>query len=186
MSQKDYNFQSERLTFTEARWKDIEEIHSLAVDPDVQRYNTLGISENIGVTRKNYRSFIDDHKNSRRALFCWVIRLSENKQFIGVCGLSVAPERFRMGEIFYNLMPASWGKGLGTETARSLILFCFNRLKLHRVYAGVAVNNERSIRVLEKVAMTREAKHRKILPIRGEWVDNFEYAILDEDTADYK
>ena len=29
--------------------------------------------------------------------------------------------------------------------------------------------------------MTREGMHRKILPIRGQWIDNFSYAILVED-----
>ena len=44
-----------------------------------------------------------------------------------------------------------------------------------------AVDNITSIKVLEKVGMTREEKKRKKLPIRGEWKDNYFYAILDED-----
>ena len=37
------------------------------------------------------------------------------------------------------------------------------------------------IKLLEKIGMTREGMHRKVLPIRGEWVDHYSYAILEED-----
>jgi len=45
----------------------------------------------------------------------------------------------------------------------------------------VATQNLNSIKLLEKVGMTREGMHRKILPIRGGWIDNYSYAILEED-----
>ena len=33
--------------------------------------------------------------------------------------------------------------------------------------------------------MTREGLRRKILPIRGEWKDNYHYAIVEDDPRDY-
>jgi [ribosomal protein S5]-alanine N-acetyltransferase len=54
-------------------------------------------------------------------------------------------------------------------------------LRLHRIEAGCAVENIPSIKVLEKAGMTREGLKRKKLPIRGEWKDNYFYAILEED-----
>jgi len=53
------------------------------------------------------------------------------------------------------------------------------KFNLHKVEAGVATENHRSIRVLEKAGMTREGLRRKILPIRGEWKDNYHYAIVE-------
>jgi len=47
--------------------------------------------------------------------------------------------------------------------------------------AGCATENTASSKVLEKAGFLREALCRKKLPIRGEWVDNYEYAILEED-----
>ncbi|MDR1201453.1 MAG: GNAT family N-acetyltransferase [Tannerellaceae bacterium] len=47
--------------------------------------------------------------------------------------------------------------------------------------AGVATENIRSIKVLEKSGMIREGLRRKILPIRGEWKDNYHYAIVEND-----
>jgi RimJ/RimL family protein N-acetyltransferase len=86
-----------------------------------------------------------------------------------------------MAEIYFKLLPESWGNGFATELARRIFQFAFQDLGLHRIEAGVATENVRSIRVLEKLGMTREGSRRKILPIRGEWKDNYHYAILDEE-----
>jgi ribosomal-protein-alanine N-acetyltransferase len=62
-----------------------------------------------------------------------------------------------------------------------VIRFGFEELELHRIEAGVATENKASIRVLEKLGMTQEGKRRKILPIRGQWKDNYHYALLEDD-----
>lgn len=59
--------------------------------------------------------------------------------------------------------------------------FCFNQLKLHRITAGCVTENIASAKVLEKSGLLKEGHCRKILPIRGQWFDNDEYAILEED-----
>ena len=82
-------------------------------------------------------------------------------------------------------MPKYWGKGYATEVAKGLIKVGFEEFKLHRVEAGVATDNVPSIRVLEKCGMIREGLRRKILPIRGEWKDNYHYAIIEDDSRDY-
>ena len=82
-------------------------------------------------------------------------------------------------------MPAFWGKGYATEVVKTIIKFGFENLKLHRIEAGVATENTRSIRVLEKAGMIREGSRRKILPIRGTWKDNYHYAILEDDIRNY-
>lgn len=180
-----HSFTSTRLQFDEATWNDLTQIHILQSTPEIDEYNTLGIPASIETTRKVMRPAIEDDKNSRRTVFCWMIRKKENNEFIGICGLSLIAERFKMGEIYYNLLPEFWGQGFGTEAAQSLISYCFKDIKLHRVVAGVATENKRSIKLLEKVGMTREGLCRKILPIRGEWKDNFEYAILEDDLREY-
>ena len=67
------------------------------------------------------------------------------------------------------------------EALNKLLDFGFNDMRLHRIEAGCAVENIASSKVLEKVGMTKEGMKRKKLPIRGEWKDNYFYAILEED-----
>ena len=97
----------------------------------------------------------------------------------------LSAEKYRQGEIYYKLLTAHWGYGYATETSKALINSGFKDFKLHIVGAGVATENLQSIKVLEKSGMTREGLRRKVLPIRGEWVDNYEYAILEDVPRDF-
>lgn len=173
--------ETERLLLTELSWNDLEEIHKFHSIADVARFNTIGIPKNIDITREIIRGTIEDQGNNPRSIYGWAIRLKNTKQFVGQCGLSASNDRFKRGEIHYHTTPEFWGNGYATEVAKRLISFGFQDLKLHRIEAGVATDNIGSIRVLEKAGMQREGIRRKILPIRGEWYNNYMYAILDSD-----
>lgn len=105
----------------------------------------------------------------------------EDKTFVDIAGMNVSNNRFRLGEIYFKIHPAQWGNGYATEVGKHLISFGFDILNLHKVEAGVQTENVKSIRVLEKLGMTREGLRRKILPIRGKWKDNYHYAIVEDD-----
>ena len=174
---------SERLKLLEISGDDLQDIHRLHSFPEVDEFNTLGIPGDLEVTRMVIQSTIDDQNSHVRREFQWTIRLSNDLMFIGLAGMRISEERFKMGEIFYKLAPEFWGKGYATETARALLNFGFETLKLHRIEAGTATENIKSIRVLEKIGMKKEGIRRKILPIRGEWFDNYQYAILENDIS---
>lgn len=175
---------TDRLIIREVDWDDLNDIFILESSPEVDEYNTLGIPESINVTKEHLRPFIEDRKAKIRKKYCWTIRLTDTDEFLGLAGMTLSADRFKMGEIWYNLMPPHWGNGFATEVAKRLIRFGFEILKLHRIEAGVATENKRSIKVLEKAGMTIEGIRRKILPIRGTWVDNYHYAILEDDAWD--
>lgn len=173
-----------RLIIQEVTWDDLDDIFILESSPEIDEFNTLGIPDDKNVTREHLRPFIGDQKAEVRKKYCWTIRLQTTGEFIGLAGMTVTADRFKMGEIWYNLMPTHWGNGYATEVAKRLIRFGFEILNLHRIEAGVATENKRSIKVLEKAGMTIEGIRRKILPIRGDWVDNYHYAILENDSWD--
>ena len=95
--------------------------------------------------------------------------------------LNLGRPKYKKGEIWYKIHPNFWNKGYATEALMGLLHFAFNNLGMHRIEAGCAVENFASIKVLEKVGMTREGRKRKVLPLKMGWSDNFEYAILEED-----
>ena len=173
--------QSKRIILKEFIWADLENIHKLQSMPEVDEFNTLGIPTNIDVTKERLQTIIDSQKELPRKSFNWKIELIETGEFIGQCGFNLTLNRFKLGEIYYSLLPAFWGQGYATEVARLLVDTGFKEFHLHKVEAGVATENIRSIRVLEKAGMTREGLRRKILPIRGEWKDNYHYAIVEDD-----
>ena len=176
---------TERLLLREINWNDLEDIHRLHSVPEVDEFNTLGIPGDLEETRELIRPDIDAKNKDQQSRYTWRIIEQYSADFIGLAGMMLSNDKFRLGEIYYKLLPAYWGKGYATEVAKNLIMTGFEKFQLHKIEAGVATDNERSIRVLEKAGMTREGLRRKILPIRGEWKDNYHYAIVEDDPRDY-
>ena len=179
------DFTTKRLKVSEVCTADIADIHKMNSYEKVAAFNTIGIPKDITDTEKLYQPVLADKDQPERSLYGWTIRSMADGGFIGVVGLKLSDKKFNMGEIHYSIIPYLWGNGYATECVKAVINFGFEILKLHRIEAGVATENHYSIRVLEKVGMTREGIRRKILPIRGEWKDNYHYAILDDDVREY-
>lgn len=177
------HIQTDRLILKEIEEHDIESIHLMNSCEEVEQFNTIGIPTNIKQTEALLRPIIDDKNQEARTLYGWSLRTKSVNEFVGEFGMRLSSKKYNKAEIHFSLMPTHWGNGFGTEAAKAIIDFGFKALKLHRIEAGVAVKNKASIKLLEKIGMKREGKHRQILPIRGEWVDNYSYAILEEDWA---
>lgn len=171
---------TERLTLTELDLKDLPKIHELHSLPETDEFNTMGIPADIHVTERLLADWIGIRELEPRMKYVFKIE-DVDRNFIGLIGLNMGKPNYLTGEVWYKLHKDFWNKGYATEALKALLEFCFSDLKLHRIEAGCAVENHGSIRVLEKAGMTREGHTRKKLPIRGEWVDNYFYAILEED-----
>lgn len=161
--------------------EDLEAIHTMNSIPEVDQYNTLGLPENIAVTEKLLQTWLLEQEADPRMSYVFCMIDKDTLQFAGMMALRLGKINYRIAEVWYKLMPEVWGRGYATECLKRLLRFGFEELKLHRIEAGCAVENIGSVRVLEKAGMLREGRKRKILPIRGQWVDNFSYAILEED-----
>jgi len=177
----DLDIETDRLFLMEVSWNDLEDIHRLHSFAAVDEFNTLGLPESKEDTKKILRSWVMEKLKIPRSSYTWKITLKETGFFIGIAGMHLSNDKFRLGEIYYKLLPEHWGNGYATEVARLLIGTGFDAFHLHKVEAGVATGNVRSVRVLEKAGMKREGLRRKILPIRGEWIDNYHYAIVEDD-----
>jgi RimJ/RimL family protein N-acetyltransferase len=173
-------FETIRLRIREVILSDVNSIHVLHSLPETDKYNTLGIPKDIQETKIIISGWINSQNEIPRKKFIFCIENKE-KEFIGLIGITVGKPNYRSAEIWYKIHSKYWSQGFATEALKSILQFCFTSLKLHRIEAGCATENIASIKVLEKAGLTREGLSRKILPIRGEWVDNYFYAILDED-----
>jgi ribosomal-protein-alanine N-acetyltransferase len=172
---------SERIHIRSILNSDLELIHKLHSLPETDRFNTLGIPENIEQTEAILNLWLSENKKEKIQKFTFAVELIEGKKFIGLIAINLGKEKFQTAEVWYKFHPAFWNKGYATESLKRIIGFGFKELKLHRIEAGCAIENIASISVLEKVGMTREGQKRKILPLKTGWSDNFEYAILSTD-----
>ncbi len=171
---------TERLKLRSLKLEDLEAVHALHSLTETDKYNTMGIPVSISETEKFIleRIMLQEETPPKKYVFC-----IENKQqeFVGLFGINMGLERYLKAEVWYKIHPECWNRGYATEALKGVLHFCFNTLKLHRVTAGCAVENIASMKVMEKVGMMREGRERKNLPIRGQWHDNFMYAILVEE-----
>jgi RimJ/RimL family protein N-acetyltransferase len=175
---------TKRLNLDELSWSDLDQIHELHLLPEVDEFNTTGIPANIGVTEALLKVWLETQLASPRMSYIFCMRLRETGQFLGLIAMNIGKPGYKSAEVWYRIHPRNWRKGYTTEALKELLRFSFTDLALHRITAGCATENIASIGVLEKSGMTREGMHRKILPIRGQWVDNYSYAILETDFSD--
>jgi len=175
------NLKTNNLKIRQAIFSDLKAIHQLLILPETDRFNTLGLPENIEVTK----SFVDDWvkamQKEKITNYTFTLLDRQGGKFIGLFGLNLGREIYKSGEVWYKLSPNFWSKGFATESLNSILDFCFKDLNLHRIEAGCAVENTASYKVMEKVGMIREGRCRKVLPLENGWSDTFEYAILDTD-----
>ncbi|MDB4293343.1 GNAT family N-acetyltransferase [Maribacter sp.] len=175
------NLSSERLSLRCITMSDLDTIHTLHSLPETDKFNTLGIPENIEVTKSIITGWILDNKKSASKNLTFAVTQKASNTFIGLIALKIGSEKFKNAEVWYKLHSDHWGKGFGTEALNLILDYGFGALKLHRIQAGCAIDNIGSIKLLEKVGMTREGRKRQVLPLKSGWSDNFEYAILETD-----
>ena len=172
-----------RLHLRELSISDLSMVHHLHSLPEVDEFNTLGIPNTLKTTQRYLTDWLAQGKATPRVAYVLAVQRATDQKVVGLIALNLGKATFKNAEVWYKLLPEYWSQGLTTEALTALIKFGFDHLHLHRIEAGCAVENSASIRVLEKVGMTREGRKRQILPIRGNWVDNYFFAILDSDIA---
>ena len=84
-----------------------------------------------------------------------VVELKADKSSIGICGL-IKREALPDVDIGFALLPRYWGNGYALEAASAVLAWGQGELGLHRIVALTNPDNERSIRVLEKLGMRFE------------------------------
>jgi len=84
----------------------------------------------------------------------WAVILKENNAFIGWSGLKLNEENDI--DIGFRFFKKYWGKGFASESAKAVLDYGFNVLKINRIVGRVLPDNIASVRVLEKLSMKFE------------------------------
>ena len=172
--------ESPRLLLRPFRDADLPIFHAYRSDPEVARYQGWQPP-----TEDQARAFIQEVKALQPGVpgewFQFAIELKETGLLIGDCALKLDPEEPRQAEIGYTLAREHQGKGYASEAVSTLLDYTFGPLGLHRVYALVICENQRSVSLLERLGMRREAHHIQHYWHKGAWVDEYQYAILESE-----
>jgi RimJ/RimL family protein N-acetyltransferase len=169
---------ADRVLLRDFEQVDWQAVHGYASDPEVVRYMDWGPNTEDETKSFVKRSITVQQEEPRRD---FVLAVVLERRLIGGCGIHISDPKNREGWIGYCLNRGFWGRGIGTETARALVAFGFDRLGLHRIFATCDPENVASARVLEKTGMQREGRLRERTWRKGRWLDCVLYAILDHE-----
>ena len=104
-----------------------------------------------------------------------------NGRIRGSVGLKPVDWANRKTEIGYWLASDCQGKGLITDACRAVIDLAFGEWNLHKIEIRVAVGNERSAAVPQRLGFTLEGTLRHAQQLRDRWLDLRIFGLLAEE-----
>jgi RimJ/RimL family protein N-acetyltransferase len=169
---------TERLVLRRFTDNDIQDIVEIVSHPSVAR-----ITPNLEANESKVKEYIDKQNFCQpfeKSEYCdLAIERKKDGKVIGLIGLMC--EDHRQALIGWALGVDHRGNGYATEGARSLMMYGFCELGLHRIYAKTSHINTPSWKVMERVGMRKEAHLREAEFRDGEWIDVLIYAMLARD-----
>ncbi|RPI30240.1 MAG: N-acetyltransferase [Chloroflexota bacterium] len=169
--------ETERLVLRRLTWHDREALFNLLAREEVARY--MDTTPYTSVDQVGRLITYLDGLWERGEGLRWAITLRQGGKLAGTCGFNNwIRRRGSRGEIGYDLHPDYWGRGLMTEALRAVVKHGFTTMSLNRIEALVNLDNDRSIRVLERLGFQREGLLREYGFWRGEYWDLYCYSLL--------
>ena len=172
--------ETERLSLREIALEDGPAIQAFQACEDQWRYTAVEPEELADGTMRIRRYLEHCGPDEARRLFVYAAVEKCSGEIIGQISLSrmMHPAIASLG---YGVAGNRAGKGYATEMAARLLAFGFKDVGVNRITADIAVENQPSIRVVEKVGMTREGVARENIYAQGRWWTEALYARLASD-----
>jgi RimJ/RimL family protein N-acetyltransferase len=166
-----------RLRIDALRPDDAGALFALRSDPAVARYQGWCPADPAAA-----RAFIDAQPQPpSHGWFQRAIRLREDGTLTGDLGVNLPEDAGDSVEFGISIAPVRQGHGYAGEALREVFDHLFGQLGQHRVHASVDPRNLACMALLHGLGMRQEAHHRESLWLRGEWVDDVIFAMLDHE-----
>lgn len=156
-------FETERLVARPWTMSDLESAFNIYGDPVVGRFIGGHVAD-IDAQRERLALYISRTENwSPRGMGGWALELKGCDVIVGSALLkpipfsadyNPAPEEEDI-EVGWHLAQEHWGYGYASEAAAGALTHGFDKLGLERIVAVVNPENERSLRVAERLGMRR-------------------------------
>ena len=148
---------TERLVLRRWRPSDREPFARLNADREVMRYLLAPLS------RAESDAFVEriEAHFDQRGFGLWAVEAVGTAPFVGYVGLAYHdfPAHFTPAvEIGWRLDRPYWGHGYATEAARAALADGFERIGLREIVSFTIPANLPSIRVMERLGMTRDPR----------------------------
>lgn len=158
-----------RIFLREVRAEDVNEgYYQWMNDDDVTRYTESRFYPYSKEQLCNYVTALDGRTDS---VFLAIVEKS-SQQHIGNIKLGNINWIHRRADIGIIIGDKQyWGKGYGSEAICLLSDYAFQKLNLHKVWAGCYIDNIASIKAFEKAGFEREGVQKRHVFYAGKYVD---------------
>lgn len=109
------------------------------------------------------------------------ITLAGDGSLIGDCGLHFRADMPGQVEVGITLAAEHQGRGYAGEAVRCILDYLFGALRKHRVFAVTDARHVAAAALLERAGFRREGHFMKNVFFKGEWGDEFLFAMLWEE-----
>lgn len=166
-----------RLVLRRFEMADVAAFLAYRNDPQVARYQSW-----ISTSADEARTFIEEQQyiepGQAGEWFQFAVALRGTNDLIGDVGLGMRRDEPRQATIGYSFAQPYQRQGYATEAVRAVLGYAFATLDLHRVTATVDCRNDASFALLERIGMRREGHYLDCCWFKGEWSDEYLYALL--------
>ncbi|OFV90245.1 MAG: hypothetical protein A3G76_05800 [Acidobacteria bacterium RIFCSPLOWO2_12_FULL_65_11] len=166
----------ERLTLRELRESDADTLFVELTTPEVTRFMWAPPASALA-----FEHFIGWARGERATgkYICYGVVPRGEQHACGVFELRQLQPGFLRGELGFVIAPRLWGTGVFDDSVRLVLDFAFRVVKVHRVEARAAVDNDRGNAALRKLGAIREGTLTEAFWRDGHYVDQYLWAILD-------
>jgi ribosomal-protein-alanine N-acetyltransferase len=147
-------FESERLLLRKMTEDDTDDLMLIFTDPKVMASFGGELFDRAQMEKWVQRNLAHQNRYGY-GIFCVILK--ENDELVGACGLHhVEVDGSPEVELGYDFRSAYWNRGLATEAAMAVRDYAFGKLGMSRLISMIRTHNKASMRVAEKMGMTRE------------------------------
>ncbi|MFW9938104.1 MAG: GNAT family N-acetyltransferase [Candidatus Thorarchaeota archaeon] len=158
--------------------EDIHFFYESLQDENMTSYLSLGPLRSLEHSKRLIKNYLKSWEKYLQFNYLIEIRDSEKIKKIGSVSLWNISWLHRRAEIGIWLLPEYWEKGFGKKTLNLIKNVAFYHLKLHRIEAHIAVENERSIKTFKNSEFKEEGILKEYLNLNGTYHDALILACL--------
>lgn len=168
--------ETERLVLRRFAPDDSEEAIAQERDPRLMRY--VRDIQPLDAVRKKVAGFSAPWRGDDHEWLAIAIARRDDPAMIGSLALRIVSASDDVVEFGYRIGFAAHRQGIASEASRALLAWLFGPIRVRRVIAHCAADNEPSWRLLDKLGFVREAVLREHALFAGVPCDELVYGML--------
>jgi len=153
---------TERLTLRQLLITDEQEIFTLRSDREINKYLDRQVSKTVDDAR-NFINMVNENIHKNDSIY-WAITLRDRNILVGTICLFGFSDEDNKCEIGYEILTNFQGQGIMSEAAKKVIDFAVNTIKVQKIEAFLHKDNQRSIKLLEKLSFRNSNEPDKTNP----------------------